>query len=76
MTDDLLSRLVADPDARRAGRAAAGSVARPLVEHLKREADRHWWIDANRSPELANLIVQVGQRRDDRAQTAWPHGAR
>ena len=77
MTDDLLSRLVADPDALAVlDEPLPDSVACPLVEHLKREADRHWWIDANRSLELANLIVQVGQRRDDRAQTALGRMAR
>src|SRR5215510_7914172 len=41
-----------------------------LVEHLKAEADRHWWINANRSLELAELIVRVGQARGDVAQIA------
>jgi tetratricopeptide (TPR) repeat protein len=41
-----------------------------LVEHLKAEADRHWWINANRSLELAELIVRVGQARRDERVTA------
>lgn len=77
MTGDLLSRLVADPDAVAAlHEPLPDAVAWPLVEHLKREADRHWWIDANRSLELANLIVLVGERRGDQAQTALGRMAR
>jgi tetratricopeptide (TPR) repeat protein len=41
-----------------------------LVEHLKTEADRHWWINANRSLELADLIMQIGQARGDVCQMA------
>jgi len=32
-----------------------------LVDELKLEADRHWWIDANRSLEFADLIMQIGR---------------
>src|SRR6266511_2873727 len=39
--------------------------AAALVDHLKSEADRHWWINANRSLELAELIVRIGQARGD-----------
>lgn len=71
MTGDLLSRLVADPNAVASlAEPLPDAVAGPLVDHLKREADRHWWIDANRSLELANLIVLVGERRNDPRQTA------
>ena len=53
MTDDLLSRLVADPDALAVpDEPPPDLVACPLVEHLKREADRHRWIDANRPLRL------------------------
>src|SRR5262245_22890023 len=41
-----------------------------LVEYLKAEADRHWWINANRSLELAGRIIQVGQARGDTWQVA------
>lgn len=41
-----------------------------LVDHLKSEADRHWWINANRSLELADMIVCVGRARADRWQEA------
>jgi CHAT domain-containing protein/tetratricopeptide (TPR) repeat protein len=41
-----------------------------LVDYLKAEADRHWWINANRSLELAGLIVQVGQARRNIWQVA------
>src|SRR4029453_166287 len=39
--------------------------ATALVDHLKAEADRHWWINANRSLELADLILRIGQARGD-----------
>src|SRR4051812_32019522 len=41
-----------------------------LVDHLKSEADRHWWINANRSLELADLLVCIGQARGDARHTA------
>ena len=41
-----------------------------LVDHLKAEADRHWWINANRSLELADLILRIGQARGDTCQMA------
>ncbi len=44
--------------------------ARALVDELKAEADRHWWINANRSLELADLINQVGQARGNIWQVA------
>ncbi|HEX5692219.1 MAG TPA: tetratricopeptide repeat protein, partial [Roseiflexaceae bacterium] len=44
--------------------------AAALVDHLKAEADRHWWINTNRSLELAELIVQVGQARRNGWQVA------
>ncbi|HEX9056231.1 MAG TPA: CHAT domain-containing tetratricopeptide repeat protein [Ktedonobacterales bacterium] len=44
--------------------------ATALVEQLKREADRHWWINANRSLELAEEITRIGRSRGDRGQMA------
>jgi CHAT domain-containing protein/tetratricopeptide (TPR) repeat protein len=44
--------------------------ATALVDHLKAEADRHWWINANRSLELADLIMQIGRARGDTCQVA------
>ncbi|MEO7912418.1 MAG: hypothetical protein ABIV47_22455, partial [Roseiflexaceae bacterium] len=41
-----------------------------LVSYLKAEADRHWTINANRSLELADMIMQVGQARSDVCQMA------
>jgi CHAT domain-containing protein/tetratricopeptide (TPR) repeat protein len=46
----------------------AGAAA--LVDHLKSEADRHWWINANRSLELAELIMAIGQARGDTSHIA------
>lgn len=41
-----------------------------VVEHLKEEADRHWFISPNRSLELATRIMAIGQTRADARQTA------
>src|SRR5579859_4981347 len=43
--------------------------ATTLVEHLKTEADRHWYINANTSLAMANLIVEIGRVRGDTWQT-------
>ncbi len=44
MTGDLLSRLVADPNAVASlAEPLPDAVAGPSSDHLKREADRHWW---------------------------------
>src|ERR1044071_9682109 len=50
--------------------------AAELVAHLKAEADRHWWINANRSLELADLILRIGQARGDGWQMALGQMAR
>lgn len=41
-----------------------------VVEHLKQEADRYWFISPNRSLELATRIIAIGQTRADSRQTA------
>jgi CHAT domain-containing protein/tetratricopeptide (TPR) repeat protein len=48
----------------------AAADADELVEQLKAEADRHWWINANRSLELADMILRIGQARGDTCQMA------
>src|SRR5215217_7599313 len=48
----------------------SADAAAELVEHLKAEADRHWTINANRSLELADLILRIGQARGDICQMA------
>jgi tetratricopeptide (TPR) repeat protein len=45
-------------------------VATIVVERLKEEADRYWYIDYHRSLEYANRIVTIGERRGDMRQTA------
>lgn len=45
-------------------------VAAVLVERLKQEADRHWYIDYHRSLEFADRIVAIGERRGDMRQIA------
>lgn len=44
--------------------------AATLVAQLKAEADRHWMINARRSLELAELIVQIGEARGERQHVA------
>src|SRR5918912_275856 len=46
------------------------AIAADVVERLKQEADRYWFINANRSLELANVIVEIGQARGDLRQIA------
>lgn len=50
------------PIAAVAARLGAGEAA-DLAARLKAEADRHWWINANRSLELAQLIMELGELR-------------
>jgi CHAT domain-containing protein len=45
-------------------------VAAVVVERLKQEADRYWYIDYHRSLEYANRIVTIGEKRGDARQTA------
>lgn len=44
--------------------------AAALTDYLKGEADRHWWINANRSIEFADLIIAIGQARGNTWQVA------
>ena len=41
-----------------------------MIERLKQEADRYWSINANRSVEIADIIVTIGQTRSDRSMVA------
>jgi CHAT domain-containing protein len=67
----LAEQLRADPASLPACVAPLSSEeAAALVDHLKSEADRHWWINANVSLEFAELIVSVGQARGDTWQLA------
>lgn len=43
-------------------------IASQLVQKLKNEVDRYWFIDSTKSLELANAIIKVGQARQDNAQ--------
>ena len=62
---DLITQLE-DPTALPAlAQSLSTTTAAELVQHLKAEADRHWWINANRSLELADLILWIGQARGD-----------
>jgi tetratricopeptide (TPR) repeat protein len=44
--------------------------AAETVDRLKAEADRHYWINANRSLELAEQVVHIGRTRDNPRHTA------
>jgi CHAT domain-containing protein len=46
------------------------SIANEIVEQLKQEADRHWFILPSRSLELATRIVAIGEARQDARQIA------
>ena len=45
-------------------------VATHVVERLKQEADRYWFIDYHRSLQYADRIVAIGEQRGDPRQTA------
>jgi CHAT domain-containing protein len=51
-------------------------IAGEVIERLKQEADRHWYIDPRCSLELADRIVSIGQRRNDNRQIALGFMAR
>lgn len=51
-------------------RILAPPEAASLVTQLKAEADRHWWINPNRSLELAEQIVLLGEARGEPQHTA------
>jgi len=45
-------------------------IATSVIERLKQEADRYWYIDPRRSLELADRIVTIAEQRCDARQTA------
>jgi CHAT domain-containing protein len=45
-------------------------VATAIVERLKQEADRHWYIDPHRSLAFADRIVTIGTQHDNPSQIA------
>jgi CHAT domain-containing protein len=46
------------------------AAAAEIIDHLKQEADRHWFIDSERSLEFANRIIAIGKARNDLSQEA------
>jgi len=46
------------------------ALANEVVNRLKEEADRYWYIDPHRSLKYANRIVEIGKARDDPQQIA------
>jgi CHAT domain-containing protein len=67
---DLIAELEDPAQLPARAQALEGRAADELVHYLKAEADRHWWINANRSLELAGLILRIGQARGDTCQMA------
>jgi CHAT domain-containing protein len=68
---DFLTRLLLDPASLPALIVSlSDSDIASIVERLKREADRHWAINANRSLEMADLIIAIGETRGDRCHIA------
>lgn len=51
-------------------RPLSDRVAAAVVNRLKQEADRHWYIDPRRSLEFANRIIAIGRQKDNPAHTA------
>lgn len=45
-------------------------VAAEVIDSLKQEADRYWFIDPNRSLEFATRIIAIGRARADKGQIA------
>jgi CHAT domain-containing protein len=45
-------------------------LAARVIERLKQEADRYWYIDPRHSLEFADRIVTIGEQRCDARQTA------
>ncbi|GAB4211178.1 MAG: CHAT domain-containing protein [Roseiflexaceae bacterium] len=71
MTESFVQQGLGDPAGLLAQAAALSDAqAAELIDRLKAEADRHWWIDVKRSLELADLIVQVARARGDRRHEA------
>ncbi len=69
--DALAEQLLQDPRAlEQLNQPLPDSVAAVVVARLKAEADRHWWINANRSLEIAGLISLIGHARADASQIA------
>jgi CHAT domain-containing protein len=60
--DSVLPELLATP--------LPDEAAAVVVDRLKQEADRYWYIDYHRSLEFANRIITIGERRGDVRQTA------
>src|SRR5215211_6849166 len=46
------------------------SFSNKVVDRLKSEADRYWYINPNQSLEFAGRIILIGQARDDSNQIA------
>src|SRR5688500_13799407 len=64
--DKLVAQVIEDDSPAFAATAVlSDEVAAVVVERLKQEADRFWRINANRSLELADRIVAIGQLRAD-----------
>lgn len=62
LTDEIPSELLSTP--------LADDVAKKVVNLLKKEADRYWFIDSECSLEFADRIIAIGKARNDLSQEA------
>lgn len=62
LADELPSALLLTP--------LQDSLAYEVVDRLKQEADRYWYIDPTRSQEFAKRIIAIGSARSDQGQIA------
>jgi CHAT domain-containing protein len=46
------------------------AAAAEIIDHLKQEADRYWFIDSERSLDFADRIIAIGKARNDLSQEA------
>jgi len=69
--DDQLERWLADkvpPEL--LSTALPDDIAREVIARLKKEFERYWYIDPNRSFEYAERIIAIGRARNDASQIA------
>lgn len=67
-TDAFFQQLLDNPDSIQLENPLPDEAAEVIVARLKQEADRHWYIDPNCSLMYADMIVKIGQARNDASQ--------
>jgi CHAT domain-containing protein len=70
-TDDQLERWLADDiPSEMLSTPLPDEVAKVVVERLKQEADRYWFIDPNYSLKFADRIITIGRTRNNKSEEA------